>query len=165
MLRTVSSTVCLLPSIALLESAFSPPARTSAPSLMAKDPSKSPASSALSKNEYISRLERNFKRDKKNLIHVTFDEIKVVRHPSDLPEYNRTYGVTLHQTYKSEGYNDEGYVFLLWDFMDEEKPKIHVRTWQPDAYSKDGKTRTRLSDDEIFSIADFEDYKENKGKK
>ena len=119
----------------------------------------------LSKNEYISRLERNFERDKNNLIHVTFDEIKVVRHPSDLPEYNRTYGVTLHQTYKSKGYNDEGYVFLLWDFMDEEKPKIHVRTWQPDAYSKDGKTRTRLSDDEMFSIADFEDYKENKGKK
>ena len=118
----------------------------------------------LTKNEYLSRVRTNFKRDKNNKIHVTFDEIEVVRHPSDLPEYNRTYGVTLHQIYKSETYSDEGYVFLLWDFMDEEKPKIHVRTWQPDAYSKDGKTRERLSDEERINIGDFEDYKINKGK-
>ena len=28
-------------------------------------------------------------------------------------------------------YSDEGYLFLVWDFSDEENPKIHVRTWQP----------------------------------
>ena len=92
---------------------------------------------------------------------VDFDDIKVVRHGNPDPEYKRCYGVTLHQSYKSGTYSDEGYLFLLWDFTDENKPKIHVRTWQPDAYSKDGKTKERIAEDEIFSIADFEIFKVN----
>ncbi len=113
------------------------------------------------KNQYLTNLKRIFNNDKKNLIRVDFDEIKVARHPSDDPEYARFYGVTLHQSYKSGTYSDEGYLFLLWDFTDENKPKIHVRTWQPDAYSKDGKTKERIAEDEIFSIADFEIFKVN----
>ena len=114
------------------------------------------------KNQYLNNLKRIFNNDKKNLIRVDFDEIKVVRHPSPDLEYNRCYGVTLHQSYKSGTYSDEGYLFLLWDFADENKPKIYVRTWQPDAYSKDGKTKQRIDEDEIFSIADFDDFKETK---
>lgn len=113
------------------------------------------------KNQYLTNLKRIFNNDKKNLIRVDFDEIKVVRHPSSEPEYARCYGVTLHQSYKSGTYSDEGYLFLLWDFADENKPKIYVRTWQPDAYSKDGKTKERVQEDEIFSIADFDDFKVN----
>ena len=114
------------------------------------------------KNQYLTNLRRIFNNDKKNLIRVDFDEIKVVRHPSPALEYARCYGVTLHQSYKSGTYSDEGYLFLLWDFADENKPKIYVRTWQPDAYSKDGKTKERIAEDEIFSIADFDDFKETK---
>ena len=106
-------------------------------------------------------MKRIFNNDKKNLIRVDFDDIKVVRHVNPAPEYKRCYGVTLHQSYKSGTYSDEGYLFLLWDFTDENKPKIHVRTWQPDAYSKDGKTKERITEDEIFSIADFETFKVN----
>lgn len=113
------------------------------------------------KNQYLTNLKRIFNNDKKNLIRVDFDEIKVVRHPSHAPEYARCYGVTLHQSYKSGTYSDEGYLFLLWDFADENKPKIYVRTWQPDAYSKDGKTKERIAEDEIFSIADFDEFKVN----
>lgn len=113
------------------------------------------------KNQYLTNLKRIFNNDKKNLIRVDFGEIKVARHPSDDSEYARCYGVTLHQSYKSGTYSDEGYLFLLWDFTDENKPKIHVRTWQPDAYSKDGKTKERIAEDEIFSIADFETFKVN----
>ena len=113
------------------------------------------------KNQYLTNLKRIFNNDTKNLIRVDFDEIKVVRHPSSEPEYTRCYGVTLHQSYKSGTYSDEGYLFLLWDFADENKPKIYVRTWQPDAYSKDGKTKERVQEDEIFSIADFDDFKVN----
>lgn len=111
------------------------------------------------KNQYLTNLKRIFNNDKKNLIRVDFDEIKVMRHPNESPEYKYCYGVTLHQSYKSATYSDEGYLFLLWDFTDENKPKIHVRTWQPDAYSKDGKTKERIAEDEIFCIADFEDFK------
>lgn len=114
------------------------------------------------KNQYLTNLKRIFNNDRKNLIRVDFDEIKVIRHPNTSPEYVRCYGVTLHQSYKSGSYSDEGYLFLLWDFTDENKPKIHVRTWQPDAYSKDGKTKQRIGKDEIFSIANFDDFKETK---
>lgn len=114
------------------------------------------------KNQYLTNLRRIFNNDKNNLIRVIFDDIKVVRHVNPAPEYNRCYGVTLHQSYKSGTYSDEGYLFLLWDFTDENKPKIHVRTWQPDAYSKDGKTKQRIDEDEIFSIGDFDDFKETK---
>ena len=105
------------------------------------------------KKEYLAGLRRIFSRDNKNLIRVTFDEIKINRHPN--PEHDKMYGVTLHQGYTSGTYHDDGYLFLMWDFTDEQQPKIHVRTWQPDSYSKDGKTKTRISEDEIFCIEDF----------
>ena len=79
-----------------------------------------------SKDEYIKSLKFVF--GKNSYIHVVFDDIEVVGHPS-LPNY---YGVTLHQSYRSSTYSDEGYVFLLWKFPENGDPEIHVRTWQPD---------------------------------
>ena len=58
---------------------------------------------------------------------VKFDDYRVVRHPAE-PDY---YGVTLKQDWHSDSYSDQGSVFLLWDFTDEDHPKIHVRTWEP----------------------------------
>lgn len=113
------------------------------------------------KREYLTNLKRVFDRDRNNLIRVSFDEIEIMRHPNAAdPEYARVYGVTLHQGYRSASYSDDGYVFLLWDFTNENQPKILVRTWQPDAFSKDGKTKTKIPKDEIFSIYDFDDFKE-----
>ncbi len=40
--------------------------------------------------------------------------------------------MTLHQSWRSSTYNDDGWLFLLWDFNDEEHPQILVRTWQED---------------------------------
>ena len=91
-----------------------------------------------------------FKANKQ--IRVTFDEIEVVRHPVN----KDFYGVTLHQGYTSDRYHDDGYLFLLWDFRDEDHPQIHVRTWQPDAYNSDGKGTKRIPKDEIFTLGDFD---------
>lgn len=99
-----------------------------------------------SKKEYLTNLRRVFAATK--YIRVTFDEIKVKRHPT-LANF---YGVTLHQGYTSSNYHDDGYLFLLWDFTDEDRPLIHVRTWQPDKYS-DG---TSLSKEDIFCLEDFD---------
>jgi len=85
-------------------------------------------------------------------IRVTFDEIEVMRHPIN----KDFYGVTLHQGYSSDRYHDDGYVFLLWDFTNENAPKIHVRTWQPDAYNSDGKGKKKIPKDEIFNLSDFD---------
>lgn len=80
-------------------------------------------------------------------IKVTFDEIKVMRHPTN----KDFYGVTLHQGYTSNRYHDDGYLFLLWDFRDESMPQIHVRTWQPDKLNGE-----RLPEDDIFTLSDFD---------
>lgn len=97
------------------------------------------------KQEYLTNLRRVFVNN--SYIKVTFDDIKVMRHPVN-PNF---YGVTLHQGYTSSNYHDDGYLFLLWDFTNEDQPQIHVRTWQPDQINGD-----RIPDDEIFSLNDFD---------
>ena len=102
------------------------------------------------KKTYLENLSRIFARNKQ--IRVTFDEIEVMRHPA----HKDFYGVTLHQGYTSDRYHDDGYLFLLWDFRNEDYPQIHVRTWQPDSYNPDGKGNRRIPKDEIFSLSDFD---------
>ena len=77
------------------------------------------------KKEYIACLKRVFANNQR--LKVKFDDYRVVRHPAK-PDY---YGVTLKQDWHSDSYSDQGSVFLLWDFTDEDHPKIHVRTWEP----------------------------------
>ena len=98
-----------------------------------------------SKEQYIKNLRGVFARN--NYIKVTFDEIEVMRHPVN-PNF---YGVTLLQGWTSGKYHDDGYLFLLWDFTNENAPQIHVRTWQPDKIG--GKP---LPKDEVFSLSDFD---------
>lgn len=98
-----------------------------------------------SKQQYLNNLRRVFKTTK--YIHVSFDDIEVMRHPTN----SNFYGVTLHQGWTSNTYHDEGYIFLLWDFRNENAPEIHVRTWQPDRIG--GK---ELARDEIFTLSDFD---------
>lgn len=98
-----------------------------------------------SKQQYLNNLSKVFYRN--NYIRVSFDEIEVMRHPTN-PNF---YGVTLHQGWTSSTYHDEGYLFLLWDFRNEYAPEIHVRTWQPDRIG--GKPLPR---DEVFSLSDFD---------
>lgn len=94
------------------------------------------------KKEYLTGLANVFKANKR--INVVFDEIKVTRHPAK----EDFYGVTLKQGWTSDRYSDIGYLFLLWDFTNEEAPQIHVRTWQPDAFIEAG--------GEVFSVDDFD---------
>lgn len=98
------------------------------------------------KEQYMKSLESNFRRNK--FIKVSFDSINVVRHPAK-PNF---YGVTLHQNWKSTTYEDNGYVFLLWEFKDDndEHPVVHVRTWQPDRIGSNA-----LAKKDIFNINDF----------
>lgn len=93
-----------------------------------------------SKEQYITKLSRMFKNNSR--INVEFDHISVVMHPAK----PNIYGVTLHQKWQTSSYSDEGWLFLLWDFNDPERPQIHIRTWQPDqVVSKDG----------VFTLDDF----------
>lgn len=92
-----------------------------------------------SKQQYIANLERAFKRNK--WIQVDFPSVGVdgVRSIGNCGGITRSrkdptkYGIRLEQTWKSENYSDEGYLFLLWEFPEDGRsPVIHVRTWQPE---------------------------------
>jgi len=99
------------------------------------------------KKQYLTNLGNAFKAAK--YIKVNFDDIKVVAHPTK----ENVYGVTLHQEWNTNRYSDEGYVFMIWDFTNEDEPKIHVRTWQPDYIDK--AKGQKLNPNDIFSLSDF----------
>lgn len=99
-----------------------------------------------SKQEYISRLTNIFRNNK--FINVKFEDIEVVRHP----KYDDIYGVTLKQFWHTSRYSDEGYLFLLIDFKDQDTPVIHVRTWQP-YKNKQGQVITKEED--VYHIGSF----------
>jgi hypothetical protein len=94
----------------------------------------------LGKYEYLDRLKSVFKSN--DFVRVLFDEINIQRHP----QFEKIYGVQLKQRWNSSFYSDEGYLFLLVDFLTEDEPIIHVRAWQPEKFA-DGST---------ISIYDFE---------
>ena len=101
------------------------------------------------KAQYLNNLRRAFARNK--WIEVKFSQIgehgegngeRAITRSTENPNI---YGVRLRQEWNSSTYSDKGYVFLLWDFTDEEHPVIHVRTWQPEM--------TPL--EEVFTSDDF----------
>lgn len=94
------------------------------------------------KQEYLDRLSRIFKSG--TGIKVDFSDFRILRHPT----IEGIYGVSLRQKYSTDSYSDDGYLFLLWDFREEERPLIHVRTWQPSRPILDGV-------DEVIELSDF----------
>lgn len=70
------------------------------------------------------------------------------------PYLKWVYGVSLHLDIKGKKYSDEGYMFMIWDFRNNNTPEIHVRTWQP-AYLDKEKTK-RIDSKDLFSLADFD---------
>lgn len=107
------------------------------------------------KAEYLANLNRAFLRNK--WIDVKFTEIGEngeTGGPKSVTQSKvnkNMYGVRLRQEWKSSTYSDEGYLFLLWDFTNEEAPVIHVRTWQPQWVGGE-----KLPDEEIFSLKNFD---------
>ena len=98
------------------------------------------------KTQYINNLRNVFRVNR--YIKVDFSDIELIRHSSR----KNIYGVRLRQRWNSQRYNggtymDDGYVFLLWDFNDEEHPKIHVRSWSP--------VSGEVSSDNLLSPDDF----------
>lgn len=98
-----------------------------------------------SKRQYLERLKQVFQANKK--IDLTFSNFHIMRHPTQ----PGIYGVSLRQGYSSDLYSDDGYLFLLWDFRDENAPQIHVRTWQPSLQEDN----TQLPEEAIFNIRNF----------
>ncbi len=93
----------------------------------------------LSKTEYIERLRSVFNSNEFVNIHFEENIINKVNGESKL------YGIQIKQDYYSTTYADQGYLFLMIDLNDSLKPKIYVRTWQPE----------RSPDGGIYGLNDF----------
>jgi hypothetical protein len=109
------------------------------------------------KEQYIRNLRYAFRRNK--WIDVKFSDIGengeieacagITRSKVDPTKF----GVRVRQTWKSQNYSDEGYLFLLWEFPEDGRdPIIHVRTWQPENV---GGKRQR-PDDDISTLGGFD---------
>ena len=78
------------------------------------------------KDEYIRNLAASFSA--KDFINIRFANTDVLK----MGKGEEIYGIQIRQDYVSSNYGDTGYLFLLVDVKDPEKPVIHVRTWQPE---------------------------------
>lgn len=78
------------------------------------------------KNEYLRNLEHCFAGNE--YINIRFANNDVVKAGVG----GETYGIQIKQDYYSSTYGDTGYLFLMVDVNNPDKPIIKVRTWQPE---------------------------------
>ena len=98
------------------------------------------------KQQYLDKLKRIFKQ--KSYIRVKFNNIEVISHRTR----DDIYLVRLFQNWRTPGYEDNGYVTLLWQFpKDGDDPRIMVRVWQDENIIKSG-------DGKIYNLTDFKIY-------
>jgi hypothetical protein len=76
------------------------------------------------------RLKKVF--DKNEFINIQFEENIVKRRDNE----SDVYGINIKQNYFSTNYADQGYLFLMVDLKDRERPVIYVRAWQPEDFAK-----------------------------
>ncbi len=103
-----------------------------------------------SKKEYLDNLRRSFKSNE--YINVRFADNDVMKAGYG----GETFGIQIKQEYNSSNYGDMGYLFLLVDLNEPDKPIIQVRTWQPDRNPDLTPNLPKSSRDYgIFSTASF----------
>ena len=106
------------------------------------------------KQQYMKKLRGIFTRN--SYINIRFDGVEVVQSEAN----SNIYGVRLNQywhvasTAESDGYRDEGKLFLIIDFSNEEQPEVWVRTWQP--FQDANGNPIQYSEEEFFTIGDFQ---------
>lgn len=76
------------------------------------------------KATYIRNLSRVFASQE--YINIQFSDSEVVK----LGKGEQLFGIKIRQEYFSTTYSDVGYLFILVDLSDWQRPVIHVRTWQ-----------------------------------
>lgn len=91
------------------------------------------------KDEYIRDLRQSF--SSKEFINLKFEENTIRSTGRD----GNIYGIQIKQHYFSSNYGDSGYLFLMVDLSDTNKPIIHVRTWQPE----------KNADGSVYGVGDF----------
>lgn len=78
------------------------------------------------KDQYLDNLRKCF--GSQEYINIRFANNDVIK----LAKGGELYAIQIAQDYYSTTYGDKGYLFLIVDINDPEKPIIKVRTWQPE---------------------------------
>ena len=78
------------------------------------------------KDQYLDNLKRCFTSNE--YINIRFANNDVIK----LAKGGELYAIQISQDYYSSSYGDKGYLFLIVDINDPDKPIIKVRTWQPE---------------------------------
>jgi hypothetical protein len=78
------------------------------------------------KDEYLKKLQRCFARNE--FVNLRFSNNDVMK----LGIGGELYAIQIQQDYYSSSYGDQGYLFLMVDINNPDKPLIKVRTWQPE---------------------------------
>lgn len=86
------------------------------------------------KDKYIQNLARCFRNNEFINIRFTQSDIQKLEKNAE----QEIVCVQLAQDYNSSTYADQGYLFLMIDMTDNDKPFIKVRTWQPEPDPKFG---------------------------
>ena len=79
------------------------------------------------KKQYIEKLGKCFQTNDYINIRLTDSDVRRMD-----ASHGKCYGILIHQDYYSSTYSDTGYLFLIADFNESEKPTIILRTWQPE---------------------------------
>jgi hypothetical protein len=103
--------------------------------------------SAQNNKAYMKKLEKIFAAN--FYINIKFDEIAVVQHEGK----PGIYGITIKQQWSAGSYHDAGWLFLMIDYKDKEKPIIWVRTWKP--LIDDNGNEIKIEEKDIFGLDDF----------
>ena len=85
-----------------------------------------------SKKQYIEKLDKCFKSNECVNIHFSNNDVVKSGKGGEL------YGIQIKQDYYSTNYGDTGYLLLLVDLNDPDRPIIKVRTWQEEPDPKEG---------------------------
>lgn len=82
------------------------------------------------KKQYLENQKKAFKNQKD--IFLGYSTFKINK-KNNMPG---TYGISMKQFYAATSYADEGHLFLLVDFL-QDQPQIYVRSWQPHEWNED----------------------------
>ena len=99
------------------------------------------------KKTYMTRLKSAFKANE--YINIDFKNIDVIKSEA-IPN---VYGVRLDQYWHSTNYSDEGELFLIIDYRNENQPLIWVRAWQP--FKNEKGEVIPYTEDQHFSLGRF----------
>lgn len=78
------------------------------------------------KDQYLSNLKRCFESNE--FINIRFANNDVLK----MAQGGELYAIQIAQDYYSSTYGDKGYLFLMVDLNNPDRPVIKVRTWQPE---------------------------------